>query len=159
MFGVFSNNFELLVLGFEVDQVLAHLMRFFLFIAAVALEPLIALRVRLGLLHSPFHVLDELCQLPIFIVFLLEGDRNVTVLLLHLGDHGVPLLELLLNYFEFLWVRERVLRSDHLFKLKSQAGALLHVKFHLNFHFLLASAPDVSLEGFNLVTAPLVLIL
>ena len=41
----------------------------------------------------------------------------------------------------------------------SQASALFHVQFHLNFHFLLSCASDVSLESLNLVTAPLILIL
>ena len=40
-----------------------------------------------------------------------------------------------------------------------QASALFHVQFHLNFHFLLSRASDISLESLNLVTAPLVLIL
>ena len=146
-------------MSLDFDQVLAHLVRFLLFVATVAFKPLIALRVCLGLFHASFHILDKLCQLPIFVVFLLERDRNVTVLLLHLSDHSIPLLEFLLDYFEFLWVCKRILGTNDFFKLMSHASALFHVKFHLNFHFLLSCASDVSFESLNLVTAPLILVL
>ena len=77
----------------------------------------VALRSGLSLLHATLHVLDELGQLPIFLVFFVEGGRDVGVLSLHLTDDSVTLLELLLNNLELLWVSKGVLGSNDFLKL------------------------------------------
>ena len=79
--------------------------------------------------------------------------------MLHLGYHLVSLLELLLDDFEFLWVSKCVLGANNFLKLVSKSSTLLHIEFHLNFNLLLSRAANVSLEGLNLVTSPLVLVL
>lgn len=82
--------------------------------------------------------MDKLSQLPILIVFLAQALLQLCILLLHLCDHGIALLELLLDYLELLGVSKGVLRPNHFFKLMAQAHTLLHVELDLNLELLLA---------------------
>ena len=134
-------------------------MCFFLLITTIALEPLITLRGCLSLFHSTLHVLDKLSQLSIFIVLLLECHRNIAVLLLHLGYHGISLLELFLNYFELLRICKGILGPNHFLKLMSESCTFLHIELDFDLNLLLACASYVSLEPLNFVTSPLVLVL
>ena len=84
-------------------------MRFSLLVLDVLLEALVALGCGLGFLHATLHVLHQLSQLPVFLVFLLQCSRDVLILGLHLTDDSVALLELLLDNFEFLRVSKCVL--------------------------------------------------
>jgi hypothetical protein len=45
------------------------------------------------------------------------------------------LLEAFFNDADLLGISECILASDHLLKLLSKPGALIYVKFHLNFYF------------------------
>jgi len=93
--------------------------------------------------------LHQLGQLAVLVVLLLQGLLQITVLLLHLTDHGITLLEFFFDYFQLLRVREGIFGSDDLFQLVSQSNTFLHVKFDLNFDLLLACAADVPLKSLD----------
>ena len=82
--------------------------------------------------------MDKLSQLPILIVFLAQALLQLRILLLHLCNHGIALLELLLDNLELLRVGKSILRPNHFFKLMAQAHALFHVELDLNLELLLA---------------------
>ena len=97
--------------------------------------------------------------MTVFIVFFLKCDRNIAVLVLHLSNHSVSLLELFFDYFKLLWIGKSVLRPDDFFQLVSQSGTFLHVDFDLNFNLLLPCTTNVPLECLDLINTPGVLVL
>lgn len=120
----------------EVDHFLTHFVSLFLFILDVSLEALIGLGGSLGLLHATLHVLHQLGQLSILLIFLLEDNRDLSVFLLHLIDYSISLLEFLFNNLELLRISEGIFRADNLFKLVSQPGALFHVNLDFDLDLL-----------------------
>ena len=128
-------------------------MGFSLFVSYISLESLIRLGSSLGFLELSFHILDELSKLPILFIAFLKGSRQLRVLLLHLTDNCIALLELLLDNLEFLRVSKRVLGPDYFLELVSESGTLFHVQLDFNFDFLLACAPYVPLQRLSLVSS------
>mmetsp|Transcript_35475 Transcript_35475/g.43416 ORF Transcript_35475/g.43416 Transcript_35475/m.43416 type:complete len:98 (+) Transcript_35475:2777-3070(+) len=96
------------MLRLHVDQFLAHFMEVFLFVAHFFFKPCVSFGGCLGFLHSTLHILHQFGQLAVFIIFFLESLLKLPALLLHLGDHGVALLEFLFDNLQLLWISESV---------------------------------------------------
>ena len=103
------------------------------------------------LFHPSLHVLDQLGQLPIFIILFLQSALKLIILLLHLRNQGIALLKLFLDDFELLRISKGILRSNDLLELVSQTHALFTIMFEFNLKLLLACAANVALQIINLV--------
>ena len=112
---------------FQIYNLFSHFVDVSLLIFYILFEFDIQLAASLSLFHAAFHLLDKLSQLPIFFVFLLQLASDLPVFSLHLIDHDVTLLELVLNNLQLLWVSERVFAFDNFFQLVTKTSTLFHI--------------------------------
>jgi hypothetical protein len=120
----------------QVDYLFSDLVHLSIFVFELLFRLGIQLACSLSSLHTTLHVLDKLSQLPILFVLLGEGLCNVSILVLHLTDDYITLLELLLDDLKLLGVSKRVLTLDHLFELVAKTGTFIHVQFDFDFQLL-----------------------
>lgn len=120
----------------QFDQVPAHLGKLLVLVDALLLVLGAGLVCGLGFLHPSLHLLHELGQLSVLLVLLVECLRNLSVLRLHLANHHVSLLELLLNDLQLSRISESILALDYFLELVSEASAFINVELVLDLHLI-----------------------
>lgn len=145
LFELFNCGVETFVGLPEVNYLLSQLSDLSVFISGLFFEFLTFLFGGYCLFHTSLHLLNELSQLSVFFIFLAHLLWNIGVLVLHLADDDVALLEFLLDDFELLWVSEGILAFNNLFKLMPKAGTFVNVHFVFYLKLLQLRASDVAL--------------
>lgn len=113
LFAFFDLLLHVHVLMAQVNQLFSNLVHLSIFVLELLLRFIIRFASSLGSFHSSLHVLDQLSQLPILFVLFGKGLCDISVLVLHLADDYIALLELFLDDLQLLWVSKRVLTLNH----------------------------------------------
>ena len=147
----FDFDSELFVLLFLHIQFLLHLNVLFLLFLEHFLGFIAFPGVRLSFLQFPLKLKQEALVLASLLFFLGIHYGQLVVLILHVVNQQVLLLEFLLYDFKFFRVCEGIFTLYYFFQLVTQTGALVHVHFHLDFYLCYFSALYVPFESFNFV--------
>ena len=115
----------------EINYFFAHFMSCSILLFDFSLLLLVVFRSNLGLIYVNLHFLNKLLELLSFNFFLLEAFGQVAIVLLHLGDNCITLLEFFFDNFKLLRISKGIFRLDYFLKLASQTRALLHIKLNL----------------------------
>ena len=101
--------------------------------------------------HSSLQLLSKLSQLPIVLIFFRHLLDQILVFILQLLDDNIALLELLLNYFQLLWVSEGIFGLDYLFEVRAKTNALIHIHFDFDFCLVSPCVFNIPFQKFNLI--------
>ena len=141
----------------QIYDFLSHFVSCSVFIFDVASELLVVFSRSLYLFHFLRHFLDQFRQLLILFCLLLELFGHLTVLLRHLLNKSISLVEFFLDELEFAGVRKGVLWGNDVLELLAQTVTFFYIDFNFDFDLGEPSVANIPFQGLNLFDSWLVL--